>query len=633
MINAIFLDIFRYVRYNNKTMIIDLSFIESFKVIILRKKYFFKNTEINMKKIIKASAFAAIFILLILSLSACAKVDNDASSGLVLSFDKDSETYTIVGYNGGATLTIPEKYNDSRITAIGNGAFTGNTVLTDITIPSSIESIGSTAFDGCSELKKVTFKDYAADSALTTLGTGCFSGCAKLETIALPSSIKSIGYKAFSDCVLLASVRLPESLESIYNFAFNGCSSLSEVEICAEGSFLVYSNAFSGCTALTTLATPETYDDEAMKKQVYVYDPATKLMTGNDGKKLVKYLDPAGESSCTISAAIEEIEAGAFMSQDKLVKINVDPDNKVFTATEDGILLQGTVVVAYPVGKTETELKLPESITDIGAFAFAGNKNLTSLVLPAAVKSIGISAFKNCSNLSSVVFADGAVTVDVDAFRGCDKLASYRIEDASAKYKVSDRLLYSDDGKTLVSYPAELESESVTLPSDVSDIVQGAFAYSSKLKRFAVADGNSALATDESGVLYKLDASGKKIAICAYPVAAEAETYTAPDSVKTLYAYAFAYNKSLKSVTLSSGVTKLEKGLFCDCNALEVVTALSKELAIEADAFAGCTALKTFNFVGNEAAWEQTVSKAKLGSGNTVLTEAGKVTVNCNYSK
>ena len=42
------------------------------------------------------------------------------------------------------------------MTVIGDGAFQNNTVLTEVTIPASITSIGSNAFAGCTNLQSIT---------------------------------------------------------------------------------------------------------------------------------------------------------------------------------------------------------------------------------------------------------------------------------------------------------------------------------------------------------------------------------------------------------------------------------------------------------------------------------------------
>ena len=69
----------------------------------------------------------------------------------------DDGTLEITRYNGNAReLTIPDKLEGKKVTAIGNSAFFGCDSLTSITIPDSVTSIGNSAFSGRSSLTSVT---------------------------------------------------------------------------------------------------------------------------------------------------------------------------------------------------------------------------------------------------------------------------------------------------------------------------------------------------------------------------------------------------------------------------------------------------------------------------------------------
>ena len=87
-------------------------------------------------------------------------------------------------------------------------------------------SIGSSAFDGCSALKTVTFGD---NSQLESIGGSAFRDCSSLTSIEIPSRVTSIASNAFEDCSSLTSIDIPRSVTSIYNSAFDGCSALKTV--------------------------------------------------------------------------------------------------------------------------------------------------------------------------------------------------------------------------------------------------------------------------------------------------------------------------------------------------------------------------------------------------------------------
>ena len=90
------------------------------------------------------------------------------------------------------SLEIPSTYNGLPVTSIGDGAFSGCSSLTNITIPDSVTSIGSYAFNNCSGLTSVTI-----GNSVNTIGYSAFSGCTSLTSITIPDSVTSIGDSAF----------------------------------------------------------------------------------------------------------------------------------------------------------------------------------------------------------------------------------------------------------------------------------------------------------------------------------------------------------------------------------------------------------------------------------------------------
>lgn len=127
-------------------------------------------------------------------------------------FTVNSTGETITGLtNTGKTqtkLVIPYKINGVEIASIGEGAFSGSSLLKLITIPNSVTSIGN----------------------------GAFGQCSSLTSINIPNSVISIGHMAFIDCKLLTSINIPNSVTSIYTDTFRGCSGLKSL-YCEQGSY------------------------------------------------------------------------------------------------------------------------------------------------------------------------------------------------------------------------------------------------------------------------------------------------------------------------------------------------------------------------------------------------------------
>lgn len=164
-------------------------------------------------------------------------------------------------------LSTYEGSEASALTDIGQFAFF-RTGVEEITIPSSVKTLGTSAFQYCDKLAKVEFAD-VDNSALTDMGSGCFqisttSGGA-LGEIVLPAGLKSIPAKAFAYQGSLKHVQIlgdKQGMEfTIGQDAFQNCKSLEYVEIpqlSETGKTGAYQasiapGAFYNCTALATV--------------------------------------------------------------------------------------------------------------------------------------------------------------------------------------------------------------------------------------------------------------------------------------------------------------------------------------------------------------------------------------------
>lgn len=74
-----------------------------------------------------------------------------------------------------------------------------------------------------------------------------------------------------------------------------------------------------------------------------------------------------------------------------------------------------------------TSIKIPNSVTSIGDYAFSGCSSLTSAIIGNGVTNIGESAFVYCSSLTSVEIRNGVTSIGVRMFEGCTSLTSVEI--------------------------------------------------------------------------------------------------------------------------------------------------------------------------------------------------------------
>ena len=326
------------------------------------------------------------------------------------------------------TVVIP-----ANATTIGNSAFEQCASLISIDIPANVETIGTAVFWGCSSLTTVTFEKgsqlktigggsssyYGAFSyctALTsieipasveTIGASAFKGCSKLATVTFEkeSQLKTIGggysepnyYGVFSDCTALTSIEIPASVETIEAAAFKGCSSLatvtfengSQLKTIGGGSYS--SGAFSDCTALTSIEIPasvETIEAAAFKDcsslATVTFENGSQLKTIGGGNSHSYYYGAfsycSSLTSIEIPASVETIKASAFKGCSSLATVTF----------ENGSQLK-TIEGGYPSSGT-----------------FADCTALTSIEIPASVETIEAAAFIFCSSLATVTFEKGS---------------------------------------------------------------------------------------------------------------------------------------------------------------------------------------------------------------------------------
>lgn len=155
-------------------------------------------------------------------------------------------------------VTIP-----STVKSIGKYAFYG-TSLISITIPKGVTSIGGNAFTGC---KSMTGISVNKDNAKYSSENGVLFNKKKTGLIqypagktdsayAVPSSVKTIGNSAFSYCEALTKATLPKSVTSISSWAFYGCHALTTLTLGA-GVTSIGEEAFAWCTKLIKVTIPD----------------------------------------------------------------------------------------------------------------------------------------------------------------------------------------------------------------------------------------------------------------------------------------------------------------------------------------------------------------------------------------
>lgn len=222
------------------------------------------------------------------------------------------------------------------------------------------------------------------------------------------------------------------------------------------------------------------------------------------------------------------------------------------TSTHDNFIFDGNTIVKY-LGD-ESEVTIPNWVNRVGKDCFANNTNLQKVVIPDSVTTIDYNAFENCVNLQIAVIPESVRTIGSSAFSGCSSLYS-------------------------VSLPAKLES-----------IGSGVFAGCSSLSEVPVNSNNSKY-TYLDGVVYSKD--GKELV--SYLAGRPYTTYSMPNTIEQLDEYAFWGSKNLEGVSISNKVKAIPEYAFAYCSGLKAVSLPRSVERINAYAFQNCSNLQYIN--------------------------------------
>ncbi len=329
-----------------------------------------------------------------------------------------------------------------------------------ITFDGDVTSIGNYAFADCDSLTSVTIPD-----SVTEIGEYAFFNCTSLTSVTIPDSVTSIGVAAFYDCSSLTSITIPDSVTSIGEATFYNCTSLTSVTI-PDSVTKIGVAAFYECSSLTSITIP---------------DSVTSI----------------GERAFAHCSSLAEFN-GKFASSDGRC-----------------LIIDGVLNSFAPAGLTE--YTIPDSVTEIGEYAFLYCTSLTSITIPDSVTSIGEAAFYGCTSLTSITIPDSVTDFGDLMFHSCTSLENVTLSNSL----------------TAIGAGTFIECRSlknITFPEGVTSIGEGAFGYCSSLASVSIGNG-----------------------------------------VTSIGERAFIYCTSLTTVTIPDSVIEIGYWAFCDCTSLTSV--------------------------------------------------------------
>ena len=132
-------------------------------------------------------------------------------------------------------------------------------------------------------------------------------------------------------------------------------------------------------------------------------------------------------TSITIPDSVTNIGFLAFDGCTSLTAIEVDAHNPVYGSVGGVLFNRSTnTLIQCPEGRTGN-YTVPDSVTNIGDYAFFGCAGLTGVIIGNSVASIGVSAFSYCSSLSNVAIPNSVISLGDWVFSNCDSLTNVTI--------------------------------------------------------------------------------------------------------------------------------------------------------------------------------------------------------------
>ncbi|MBO4614707.1 MAG: leucine-rich repeat domain-containing protein [Bacteroidales bacterium] len=426
-------------------------------------------------------------------------------------------------------------------------------ILSDAeTLSVEVTTSGSTNYlNGDVEIPS-TVTSNSVTYTVTRIGDHAFDFCQSPTTIVIPNSVTSIGNQAFYYCSGLTTMTIPESVTYIDDLAFSYCMNMTTVYFNATNCTYMGSasgQVFNYCRSLTTLIIGENVTNIPEN----AFAGCTRLETVN------------------VPSSVASIGSNAFGSVKNVAYSGTAEGGGWGARTYNGYVESPLVysddtktrLTACYVSATSVEV--PNTVTEIGSYAFQDCASLRNLTLPTSVTTLGSSAFSGCTSLLAVYNED----------------AYFYAGPNNSNYT---ECIIPEGIKKIHAFACQSHYyvTTVTIPSSVTYIGQHAFSYCSSL---TTVNYNATNSTHDSG------GSASAFYSCS-----NLTTINIGDNVEVIPYSVFCDCSGVTSITLPSSLREIGQFAFYGCTGLTSITIPENLASIDAGVFYGCTSLTTVNY-------------------------------------
>ncbi len=274
-------------------------------------------------------------------------------------------------------------------------------------------------------------------------------------------------------------------------------------------------------------------------------------------------------SDVRIPSSVKEIGAFAFA------------DNGFLSNVEFGSGLQKIGASAFAGCTVLYDVALPSATKEIGDYCFM-DTNLKTFSAPG-IRKIPVSAFENCARLSSVILSGEMESIGAYAFKGCSSLRNIVIPEGMTLIEP-----YTFEGCTSLA--------TVTLPESIREIGRYAFNNCTGLKTvtntgFIETLGEYAFAEAPLSGFDFSSVKGEIPEYCFNNGSFDGTTVTIPSTVEKIGQYAFNCCDFSKLV-LNDGLKEIGKFAFYDNDNLKELNVPGTVEVIPQYCFGGCSLTK-----------------------------------------
>ena len=585
---------------------------------------------------------------------------SDNTGNIVLNWDLYAGPFemtvvdgVVTGYRGTCPATLTAADWPEGVTEIGAEVFL-NTPIESVQIPASVTNIGNYAFAHCDNLASVTFAngregvaidpgafDFTpwgeanmptflirrdGDGNVTENGTtvGGYHGASPV-TLEIPADVTAIGIWAFDGCNTLREVMVPTNVTEIGEYAFAYCYNLSRAFLpkALEG-VIDEESVFVGSpvTVYYYEGAEPTFATVTLVPGEGTVDMGTfRVLPGN----AIGTLPNATRNAYTFLGWFTAAAGGSQVTAETVVTgtmtLYAHWEEIVYTYNyiDNG---DGTVSLSH-YDEHGWRVNTPISPAPVGEFTVPG------VIDGKQVVAIGKDVFDGCSGMTSVVIPASVTNISWEALCEAYGLTNIAVAADNPAYTSVGGVLYTKDGKTLVTYPRGKGGNvvvaagtecigygaffyngnlaSVSFPAELRRIEERAFESCSYLATVTFAGPEDDVEVADSSFIYTPYDATKPFALIIDDGTLVGFHGVAPENVVISnylhgadltgidYA-ALSYwsngTSSMTNVVVSEGVTWIGDYAFAADEALESVTLPESLQSISYNAFQLCTALR-----------------------------------------